>query len=61
MCKYGYYKICEKTNLEMIYCELAKDKKDEFEKLCVSQRYCINLKKYIEQERAKSLCDLYSE
>lgn len=59
MCKNAYEQLSERTNIIMIFCKLLGN--DGFlEQLCISQRFCPDKNRYIENEQKKN-CKKYED
>lgn len=57
MCKNCYEQYVERTGRNMLFCKKLELKTEEFERLCVAQRYCSDRDKYIpfkQNERCKN-------
>lgn len=57
MCKNAYEQISDRTNKLMIFCKL-KGNDGTLDQLCISQRFCIDKNRYIENN-PKGNCKNY--
>ena len=47
MCNNSYIKVSNTTKINMIYCKLLNNEKEDMEQICKFQRYCTKEVKYI--------------
>ena len=47
MCINSYIKVSPTTKIDMIYCHLLDNEKQDMEQICRYQRYCRDEKKYL--------------
>jgi hypothetical protein len=53
MCSNSYYKESPTTKEQMVYCKLFDEKEKDLEQICLYQRYCTDLGKYINTDQCK--------
>lgn len=49
-CEHAYEKLCDRTGKNMIFCRLKKNS-ENFQNICINQRFCQKLDKYVQSER----------
>lgn len=58
MCKYAYEAFSNLSSKVMIYCHLKDNEKSDIMKLCIGQRYCNTVNKYVEYNQ-RNICKHY--
>lgn len=59
MCEHAYEKLSDRTGKTMIFCRLMKNTND-FQNICISQKFCQKLDKYV-QQKERNVCKHYKK